>query len=208
MAITINYGTKIITVPQADLTPLGGSLYELNANDFRNVLKNLEDDESGIAFLPTLRHATQSTLSGVTYARQVEIINGYTISFQNTGTPYTVKVAGANHNIGDVTNFDGGMSLIIGNAAGLVVSGSGVTEQDKLDIADRTWDEIASEHLVAGSLGKFMNDIRQIGSGRWKIVSNQMILYDTDGVTALFTFDLKDASGNPTETNPKERVPA
>jgi hypothetical protein len=32
-------------------------------------------------------------------------------------------------------------------------SGSGVTEQDKLDIADRVWDETAAEHSYEGSLG-------------------------------------------------------
>ena len=32
-----------------------------------------------------------------------------------------------------------------------VTSGSGVTEQDKLDIADRVWDEAIADHAVAGS---------------------------------------------------------
>jgi len=129
MAITIDYGTFIIDVPQADLTFIGGNLYELNANDFRNILKDLEDDEDGMHFPPTLRHATESLLSGVTYARQLEIINGYTIDFENTGVPYTVVVVGANHNLADVTNFDGGMSMIIGNSAGLQVveTGSGLS---------------------------------------------------------------------------------
>jgi hypothetical protein len=127
MTISINYLTKVIGVPQADLSALGGGLYELNANDFRNTLKNLEDSEDGIAFAQTLRHATEATLSGVTYARQLEIINGYTIDFQNTGVPYIVKVTGANHNLGDVTNFDGGMSMIIGNSAGLQAVNTGGT---------------------------------------------------------------------------------
>ena len=47
----------------------------------------------------------------------------------------------------------------------------------------------------------------QIETGRWKIVDNQMVLYESDGITALKTFDLKDSSGNPTETEPFERVP-
>lgn len=121
MTITINYATKIISVSQADLTSVGGNVYELDADAFRNILKGLEDSEDGMAFPQTLRHSTESTLSGVTYARQLEIINGYTITFETTGSPYIVKVTGANHNLGDVTNFDGGMSMIIGNSAGLTV---------------------------------------------------------------------------------------
>lgn len=34
-----------------------------------------------------------------------------------------------------------------------IVSGSGITEQDKLDIADRVWDETISSHTTPGSVG-------------------------------------------------------
>lgn len=49
--------------------------------------------------------------------------------------------------------------------------------------------------------------IKQIEQGRWKIIGNQMIFYDVDGVTPLLTFDLKDGGGSPSEDNVKERVP-
>ena len=89
----------------------------------------------------THNHSTATTLSGATYARQVEVINGYTVEFQSTGTPYQVTCVGANHNIGDVKVVND-VSLVIGNSAGLiqVTNGSGVTAQDKLDIADRVWE--------------------------------------------------------------------
>lgn len=50
--------------------------------------------------------------------------------------------------------------------------------------------------------------IKQVESGRWKMVGNQMIFYSDDDVTPLLTFDLKDDSGLPTMTNVYERVPA
>jgi hypothetical protein len=131
MAITINWLTKVITIPQADLTPLGGGRYRLDVNAFRLELKDIEDSEDGMAFEVAHRHATEATLSGVTYARQVEIINGYTVTFESTGSPYQVECVGANHNIADVKNVND-VSLIIGNSAGLisVTSGSGLsTEQ-------------------------------------------------------------------------------
>jgi hypothetical protein len=49
--------------------------------------------------------------------------------------------------------------------------------------------------------------IKKIETGRWKITNNQMIFYDDNGVTPLYTYDLKDDVGNPTMTNPFERVP-
>lgn len=135
MTISVNWATKVITIQQVDLTLVSAGLYSLDVNAFRLALKNLEDDLDGMVFQDTHSHNTEVTISGVTLARVFQIINGYTVTFQDTGTPYTVRCVGANHNIGDVKNVNQ-VSLIIGNSAGLIatVSGSGVTAQDKTDI--------------------------------------------------------------------------
>jgi len=39
----------------------------------------------------------------------------------------------------------------------------------------------------------------QIEKGNWSIKGNQMIFYDTDGTTALYTFNLTTKGGSPTE---------
>jgi hypothetical protein len=135
----INWLTKVITVAQAELTLVSGTLYELDVNDFRLALKNIEDSEEGMAFSQTHRHNTQVVLSGVTYARTFEILPPYTLTFEDTGSPYTVRCSGANHNLADVTNFTSEVSLIVGNSAGLITAGSGVTAQDKVDIAASVW---------------------------------------------------------------------
>lgn len=124
MALSINWSTRVITVPQADLSIVSAGLYELDVDAFRLALKDIEDSEEGMAFPPTHRHNTEVTLSGVTYARTFEIINGYTVTFQSVGTPYTVRCVGANHNIGDVKNVND-VSLIIGNSAGLITVATG-----------------------------------------------------------------------------------
>ena len=124
MSISINWLTRVIYIPQDYLTPLGGVGYRLDIESFRNDLKNIEDSEEGIIHPETHTRNAPSILSGVTYAQLFKVINNYTITFQNTGIPYVVFPVGANHNIGDVTNFDGGMSLVIGNSAGLIVVSS------------------------------------------------------------------------------------
>jgi hypothetical protein len=53
-----------------------------------------------------------------------------------------------------------------------------------------------------------LTKVLQVEQGRWKIVSNQMIFYDDDDVTPLFTFDLKNQAGLPTSTDVFERTPA
>lgn len=153
MAISIDYQTFVIYIPQDYLTPLGGDKYELDLNTFRLDLKALEESEEGMAFPDTHRHNTTVTLAGVTLARVVEIINAYTVTFE-PGV-YAVNAVGANSNIADVMNLNG-VSLRTFNSAGLqvVVSGSGVTEQDKLDISDRVWDEVLLDHDTVGTTGK------------------------------------------------------
>lgn len=138
MAISINWATRVINVPQTDLTPVSAGLYSLDVDWFRLRLKDIEDSEEGAAFPDTHRHNTEVTLSGVTYARIVEVINGYTVTFQDTGTPYAVRCVGANHNLADVKNVNN-VSLIIGNSAGLItVNVAGSTGPTAAEIAAAT----------------------------------------------------------------------
>jgi hypothetical protein len=122
MAITINWTTRTIDVPLSFMTFVSGQTYRLDADVFRLALKDLEDDPEGMAFPRTHSHNAEVLLSGVTYARVVEVINNYRIMFENTGTPYIIEIVGANHNIGDVTEFDGSYSMVLNNAAGLIVT--------------------------------------------------------------------------------------
>jgi hypothetical protein len=167
MAISVNSDTRIITIPQADLLFVSGVLYELDVNAFRLELKDWEDDPENMGMLDTHLHNTEVTLSGVTYARIFQVINGYTVTFEHTGGAYTVRCSGANHNLADVTNFDTEVSLIIGNSAGLqtVVSGSGLsTGQD--------------ERLAR--IEKFLRN-KQITDP----VTGEQVVYEDDGTTVL-----------------------
>ena len=129
MAISINWATKVINIPQADLTDLGGGIYELNVNAFRLNLRDIEDDENGIPFQYTHNHNTQVTLGGLTLARVVEIIAPYTITFEDG--QYAVNLVGANNNIADRTNVNQ-VSVRSSNSAGMiaVTSGSGLSAEE------------------------------------------------------------------------------
>jgi len=86
----VNWATKIITVPQAYLTHITGAYYTLDVNQFRLDLKNLEDGEEGMIYPDTHRHNTEVTVGGITLARTVEIINDYTVTFEDG--QYVVRV--------------------------------------------------------------------------------------------------------------------
>lgn len=119
MTISIDPATHVITIPQADLTPLGGSSYQLDTNDFRIALKDWEDSEAGIYQPQTHNHATAVTLGGIQYARTLEILAPYTITFQSVASPYKVFLSGSNNNILDVTNLND-VSVAPNNSAGLI----------------------------------------------------------------------------------------
>ena len=51
------------------------------------------------------------------------------------------------------------------------------------------------------------NLLIQILTGKWEITNNQLIIYDTDGTTPLYTLNLT-RDGDPTEFNPDKREPA
>lgn len=191
MALTVTWGTKTINVLQADLTPVTGTLYELDTDQFRKDLKNLEDGEDGMPFPDTHTHNTEVTVAGVTYARFIEIINGYSITFENGS--YSVRLAGSNNNFFDVENGilnQNTVQVISGNAAGLivVVSGSGVTSQDKIDIADAVWDHADGDFMV--KIIKNKKSLEKTGAV-W-----ELIIYDDDDSTPIMQKDLKDKDGN------------
>jgi predicted RNase H-related nuclease YkuK (DUF458 family) len=122
MAVSVDWYNQIIFVPRADMTLIQSSpteIRELDLNAFRLELKALEASEEGMAYLDTHNHNTTVTVGGVTLARVIEIINGYTITFEDG--QYAVNLVGANSNVADVTNVNQ-VSIRSGNSAGLVTS--------------------------------------------------------------------------------------
>jgi hypothetical protein len=123
MAITVDWGTRVITIPQADLTFISGDLYELDTDWFRLQLKALEAGSDGMAFPDTHRHNTTVTVAGTSFARTVEIINGYSVTFEDG--MYAVRLVGSNNNIFDaesgILNVNQ-VSIISTNSAGLILA--------------------------------------------------------------------------------------
>tara|TARA_R110000822_G_scaffold73853_15_gene177646 strand:- start:3352 stop:4605 length:1254 start_codon:yes stop_codon:yes gene_type:complete len=120
MAISIDWATKVINVPKVDTTLVQASpieIRELNLNGFRLALKDLEDDAEGMTFVDTHKHNGEVLLGGIIYARVLEIINGYTVTFEDGA--YALNLVGANSNVGDVINFNQ-VSVRTANAAGLI----------------------------------------------------------------------------------------
>jgi len=120
MAVTIDWPSGIISVPRADM-PLVQStpteIRSLDLNWFRLQLKALEDTPEGMTFLKTHDHNTEVELGGIVYARIIEILAPYTVTFEDG--QYAVNLTGANSNVGDRVNVNQ-VSVRSQNSAGLI----------------------------------------------------------------------------------------
>ena len=119
MAISVDEVTRIISVPKADLIFVSGIDYELDTDVFRLELRVWEQSTPGSWRSITHKHNQEFTLSGVVYARVIEIVNSYTVTFEDG--QYRVTLVGSNNNILDVTNANQ-VSVSPTNSAGLIVS--------------------------------------------------------------------------------------
>jgi hypothetical protein len=120
MAISIDWPSGVISIPKDDLTLVQSSPFEvreLDLNSFRLELKSLEDDPAGMGFPKTHNHNTEVSLGGITYARVIEILPPYTITFEDG--QYAVNLVGANSNVGDRLNLNQ-VSVRSNNSAGLI----------------------------------------------------------------------------------------
>ena len=120
MALTIDFANKIIKPDRADMTLIQSTpieIYQFDLNTFHQGMRNLEDDEGGIWADVTHDYASPTTLSGVTYARLIEIINDYTVTFL-PDSAWVVQIVGGNSNVSDRVN-PNNVSVQASNSAGL-----------------------------------------------------------------------------------------
>lgn len=203
MAISVTWGTKVINVPQDYLTPLGGSVYSLNLEVFRTDILDLMDDEQGIAHPDTHIHNVEVTLGGITLARTIEFINGYTVTFEDG--QYAVEAKGANTNIADVMNLNQ-VSLRTFNSAGLIVHavGSGLTTEEHNKLLATANEDGGRLEVVDDNIVNVLSDssfIKDIEGGKWQIIpgaTTYMVFYKADNTTEIARFIITmDGDGNP-----------
>ena len=148
MAISINWLTRVINVPRADMTLVQSTpteVRELNINQFRLTLKDIEDDD-GIAFQTTHNHYPEIGVGGLVLARVVEILPPYTVTFEDG--QYAVNLVGANSNIGDRVN-QNQVSVRSFNSAGLV---SQTTITEEILATRRLVEGLRPSHPASGNI--------------------------------------------------------
>jgi hypothetical protein len=122
VAITIDYNDPVqyvINIPRADMTLIQSNpteIRQLNIDDFRTTLMDLQDNVEHVWAPTTHLHTAPHTLSGVTYAREVQILDPYVMLFEDG--QYNVNIVGGNSNVSDVT-VKNQVGINTANSAGL-----------------------------------------------------------------------------------------
>jgi hypothetical protein len=150
VAITVDWPTKVISIPQSDLTLISGALYEADTEAIRLSLHSLSASEDGLPFQRIFNHNTAVTVAGTTFARTIEIINGYSIEFEDG--QYSVRLVGSNNNLFDVENgilVQNQVQVIPTNSAGLISVNLG-------SIADGVWDKAVSTMGDTSTVGGWL----------------------------------------------------
>jgi hypothetical protein len=145
MPLTVDWVAKIVHIPKSDLTlsgvdpATGREVYSYDTLKFKSEVQAAQASEDGVSFPDIIQHNPEVTISGTSLAKVISVINGYQVEFEDG--QYAVVLQGSNNNIADVSVVNS-VSVRSANSAGLITQGSvnaTVTEQDKLDIADKVW---------------------------------------------------------------------
>ena len=196
MAIDVDWaGTATnpyrIFIPRADMPIVQASpeIRELDVHLLRLDLRTIEATAPGAPWPETHQHVTETVISGFTYARFVRILPPYVVEFEDG--QYAVRAVGANHNILDV-KVANQVSLAVQNSAGLI-GGSTFTNADRV-LLENVEDKVVLTDLRTGRIVKVMENRLEVDFS-----TQELILYDNDGVTVLQRWALGTADGSPLE---------
>jgi len=141
MTYSVNWLTKIVTIPKADLTVIDApnEVFELNVLAFWAAIHDIQDGE-GITYQTIMASNAPSEIGGVVLQRVVEVINNYKIEFEDG--QYQVNLVGANNNILQ-SRVQNQVSLNPSNSAGAIVVSGGF---DSYTEADRIRDNKTHDH--------------------------------------------------------------
>lgn len=122
MALSVDWVNHIITVPKTDLAliqDVPNEIRGLDLNQFRIWLGEIEASEDGITQPLIHNHNTSVLLGGIEYARIIEILDPWTVTFEDG--PWAVRFSGGNTNLDEKTNVNQ-VSIRPNNSAGLISS--------------------------------------------------------------------------------------
>lgn len=145
---------------------------------------------------------TNSGVDGdwVYVATQAELntdVSEFAVKLHLTGIKDAIQTAA----VFDVADFQANLATAANLAT--VLADLAVMQGDVTTMLSDLASLLSSSALILTDTGNLV----KAAYGRWKISGTQLLLYDIDNTTVIKTYNLKDASGNPTNTTIFERSP-
>ena len=187
---SVQWDTRILSIDQSELVEVtAGTVYSMDTGWLWTTIHDIQDDPGGMANPDIMFSSQPYTLSGVTYARAVEIVNGYKIQFTGPVAPndhYAVVLQGGNNNVADVF-IPNPVTVIANNSAGLAEAAG----------ADAVWDEPIEGGYSARNLMRIMSAAM---AGKLSgAESATIIITGVDGTTTrIQAVGVDDAGNRPT----------
>jgi hypothetical protein len=159
MAMTLDPATRVFTILQGDLSPVSGTLYKADTDALRIEMMSLLASEPYIWMPDSYNHNTEVVVAGVTYARTLTTLNGYSYTF-SPDSQWSVRLEGSNNDFFDIeAGFlnQNQVQVIPTNSAGLIVNeGQSLGQADLDNIEDAIWNAPKADHEVADSFGEWV----------------------------------------------------
>lgn len=159
MALSVNWATGMITVPQSDCTLVSGTQYTITVDYLFELLRDRSDAEDATPF-PVLFHNTPPT---ATTPRIVEVNDQYyTMEFEDGLWSVDIINGNTNYRAVEVKNY---VSVGTNNTVGFITvsvgSGLSTAEHDKL-MALPTATENATATLDAAAVTPIAADVEEV----------------------------------------------
>jgi len=175
MALSFDHAGKLIGVPQADAAPI-------LMQTLINAIRTEEASERGITYDAIASAAGKDDLGGgVSTGITVNLLSTWKLNFEAGAYQATVTGGNLSDALSRINNTGDPQVLVLSSSAGTVVAiGSGVTAQDKTDIANA----VGARIVEAGkSQDEMTRIIAASSAGTSNKVGNQVTFKGIDGVT-------------------------
>lgn len=173
--LTVDWPTKVITIPQANLTLVSGSRYTYSVEQFFTDLLETFATEEAMVFEISYENSPPVNVGSIQLARVLQAINNYTWTFEDG--EYSVELTAGNTNVFDVINKNN-VNVFSANSAGLI----------QVELL------VNNTELVR----KLMDNRKELSDG----TTGNLIVYDDDDVTPVRTYDVTDEDDNAIALNP------
>lgn len=194
MTYSVNWVTKRVTIPLADLTFVSGVNYTLNAGDVAAELRRLEwEFVDGLWALQVARWTDTKILSGIPYSAALELINGYT--WDINASNIIVSLLGINNNLLDTFVPANGVSVLANNSAGKI--DADLSQTSVSAVAGAVWDEKTSDHKILATYGADVatkSDVQESKSTEYYTKTSASIIAGVDVIGSATDIDLRDGT--------------